>query len=260
MKRLLEVMARLRDPQTGCPWDNQQTSQSLVPYTIEEAYEVVDAIERGHLPDLKEELGDLLLQVVFHARLAQEQGAFDFDAVVTTVVEKMVRRHPHVFADETATDSASVSRRWEEIKASEKQASGSELAVRAGRLDGIPLQLPALARADKIGARAARMGFDWPDSRGARAKVEEELSELDDAIALGDAQAVTHELGDVLLAVSNVARHLGVDPEGALRAANRRFESRFRQVEACVDAGLPSELADLERYWAAAKALERNPS
>jgi MazG family protein len=259
MKRLLDVMARLRDPSRGCPWDRQQTYQSLVPYTLEEAYEVVDAIERGNLVDLKEELGDLLLQVVFYARLAEEQSAFDFEAVVTAIVDKMIRRHPHVFAGETETDSKALSRRWEDIKADEKKnrAARSEGESRASRLDGIPPQLPALARATKVGGRAARMGFDWPDHQGARSKVTEELTELDEAIANGHADAINHEVGDLLLATVSLSRHLGVDPESALRAANRRFETRFRHVEAAVDAGLATSLDDMERYWAMAKRLER---
>ena len=262
MKRLLDVMARLRDPRNGCPWDRQQTYQSLAPYTLEETYEVIDAIERGNLTELKEELGDLLFQVVFYARLAEEQSAFDFDAIVTAIVDKMTRRHPHVFSDETDTDPVSLARRWDEIKRAETLAKETAQGVKrpAGRLAGIPLQLPALTRAHKVGARAARMGFDWPDHQGARAKVAEELTELDDAIAQSDRDAITHEVGDLLLATVSLSRHLGVDPEGALRAANRRFETRFSHVEAAVDAGRAHGLEDMERYWAEAKALERAQS
>jgi MazG family protein len=253
MKALLEIMARLRDPATGCPWDVQQTFATIAPYTIEEAYEVADAIERGDLQDLKEELGDLLLQVVFHAQMAKEQGAFDFDEVVTAICDKLVRRHPHVFAGESSGDARTQLRRWEEIKAAEK----SKVGKAAGALAGIPHHLPALMRAAKAGKRAASMGFDWPDHQGARLKIAEELAELDAAIGEQDRGAIEHELGDLLLASVNLARHLGVDPETALRRANGRFESRFGYVEAQVAAGRPSSLSDLEAYWEEAKRQER---
>ena len=253
MKELLEIMARLRDRERGCPWDLEQTFATIAPYTIEEAYEVADAIERGDLGALEEELGDLLLQVVFHAQIAHEQGAFDFERVARGIAAKLVRRHPHVFGDERLAGAAAQAARWEEIKAAEKAAAGRE----AGLLDDVPRNLPALSRAVKLGRRAARIEFDWKDAAGARAKVAEELAELDAAIAGGRPERVGHEVGDLLLAVANLARHLGVDAEGALRAANRRFESRFRHVEASVAAGGGRSAEELERYWQEAKAAER---
>lgn len=252
MDELLAIMARLRDPVSGCPWDLAQTFATIAPYTLEEAFEVVDAIERGDLPSLREELGDLLLQVVFHAQLAREQGAFDFAMVVRDISAKLVRRHPHVFGDERLEGAAAQSRRWEEIKAAEKAAAGPGTSV----LDDVPLALPSLSRAVKLGARAARVGFDWPDAQGARDKVTEELAELDAARAAGTAPAVEHELGDLLLAISNLARHLGIDPEAALRAANGRFVSRFRHVEERARATGAAEPTALESYWQEAKAGE----
>jgi MazG family protein len=250
---LLKIMARLRDPVHGCPWDVEQTFASIAPYTLEEAYEVADAIERDDLAALEEELGDLLLQVVFHAQMASEQGAFDFERVARGIAAKLVRRHPHVFGGERLADAAAQSARWEEIKAAEKAARGPSSV-----LDDVPAALPALTRAAKLGRRAARIGFDWPDAAGARAKIAEELGELDAAIAGGDPAAVRHELGDVLLAVTNLARHLEVDPEGALRAANRRFENRFRHVEAAAATDGDRRPEALERHWQAAKAAERD--
>jgi MazG family protein len=251
MDELIAIMARLRDPLHGCPWDLEQDFASIAPYTLEEAYEVVDAIERGDFAALREELGDLLLQVVFHARMAQEAGRFDFAAVAAGIAAKMRRRHPHVFGDERVADAAAQSRRWEELKAAEKRA-GAETSV----LDDVPLALPALARALKLGRRAARIGFDWPDAHGARAKVDEELAELDAACAAGERAAVVHELGDALLALTNLARHLEVDPEAALRAANGRFASRFRHVERRARATGRGDVAALESYWREAKADE----
>ena len=253
MDELLAIMARLRDPATGCPWDVAQDFRSVAPYTLEEAYEVVDAIERGNLSDLREELGDLLLQVVFHARMAEEQGAFDFGAVAGGIAAKLVRRHPHVFADERIEGVAAQSRRWEDIKAAEKAADGKTASV----LDDVPLALPALARAAKLGRRAARIGFDWPDARGARDKVQEELAELDAARAEGAKDAIEHELGDLLLAITSLARHLEVDPEAALRAANGRFAARFQHVERRARISGASDVATLESYWQEAKAGER---
>ena len=253
MDELLAIMARLRDPATGCPWDVAQSFASVAPYTLEEAYEVADAIERGDLEELCEELGDLLLQVVFHARIAEEQGAFDFAAVARGIAAKLVRRHPHVFAGERLADAAAQSRRWEELKDAEKAASGRGGSV----LDEVPLALPALSRAAKIGRRAARIGFDWPDSTGARAKVVEELAELDAAQASGDRAARAHELGDLLLAATSLARHLDIDPEAALRAANVRFATRFRHVETRARASGASDVPTLETYWQEAKAAER---
>ena len=253
MDELLAIMARLRDPATGCPWDVAQDFRSVAPYTLEEAYEVVDAIERGNLSDLREELGDLLLQVVFHARIAEEQGAFDFASVAGGIAAKLVRRHPHVFADEHIEGVAAQSRRWEDIKAAEKAADGKAASV----LDDVPLALPALARAAKLGRRAARIGFDWPDARGARDKVAEELAELDAARAEGAKDAIEHELGDLLLAITSLARHLEVDPEAALRGANGRFATRFQHVERRARVTGASDVATLESYWQEAKAGER---
>jgi nucleoside triphosphate diphosphatase len=253
MKELLEIMALLRDRERGCPWDVEQTFATIAPYTIEEAYEVADAIERGDLKALEEELGDLLLQVVFHAQIASEQGAFDFARVAHGIATKLVRRHPHVFGGERLTDAAAQSARWEEIKAGEKAAAGEG----GGLLDGVPVGLPALTRATKLGRRAARIDFDWRDAAGARNKVAEELAELDAAIAAGEPGRVGAELGDLLLSVANLARHLDVDAEGALRAANRRFETRFRHVEAAVAAGGGRSAEALDRHWRDAKAAER---
>ncbi len=222
--RLLEIMAKLRDPEDGCPWDLEQDFRSIAPYTLEEAYEVADAIERGDLGDLQEELGDLLLQVVFHAQMARELGAFGFEDVVAGICNKLVRRHPHVFAGATVESAAAQTESWERLKAEEKAARG-----RAGALDDVPVALPALTRAAKLGRRAARVGFDWPDATGPRRKVDEELQELDSAIAGDeDPDAVEAEFGDLLFALVNYARHLGIDPESALRGSNEKFVRRFR--------------------------------
>jgi nucleoside triphosphate diphosphatase len=233
IEALIALMARLRDPQHGCPWDREQTFASIAPYTIEEAYEVADAIARGEREPLREELGDLLFQVVFHARMAEERGWFDFAAVAESIHDKLVRRHPHVFAG-AATESGALGREWEAHKAREReQAAERRGDVVHATLDGVPLALPALMRAAKLGRRAARVGFDWPDTAGSRAKVEEELGELDAALVAGGAAspAVLDELGDLLFAVVNLSRHLGLDAEGALRAANAKFERRFRRME-----------------------------
>ncbi len=235
---LLALMARLRDPQRGCPWDREQTFSSIAPYTIEEAYEVADAIERGEREALRDELGDLLFQVVFHARMAEERGWFDFAAVATTIHDKLVRRHPHVFAGASPTPQELV-RAWEEQKAQERAASaGPEPAGEGTVLAGVPRALPALVRAAKLGRRAARVGFDWPDAREVRAKVLEELHEMDGALAAGeageagcDAGVVADELGDLLFSIVNWSRHLKLDAEAALRAANAKFERRFATME-----------------------------
>jgi nucleoside triphosphate diphosphatase len=229
---LLQIMARLRARDGGCPWDQEQTFATIAPYTIEEAYEVADAIERGNSAQLCDELGDLLFQVVFHARMAQEAGQFEFADVVAAICDKMTRRHPHVFADERIANSADQSRAWEEHKKRERTAGEATSA-----LDGIALGLPALTRAAKVGTRAASVGFDWADWQGARAKIDEELGELDAIGPAPDRTAERHaELGDVLLAIVNLARHLGVDPESALRSSNVRFEQRFRHLEGRVRA------------------------
>jgi ATP diphosphatase len=254
--RLLEIMAALRDPQGGCPWDLEQDFASIAPYTLEEAYEVADAIGREDLDGLREELGDLLLQVVFHAQMAREQGAFDFSDVVQGICDKMVRRHPHVFGDETVESAAAQTLAWERLKAQEKASKGG-----GGLLDDVPLALPALARAAKLGRKAARVGFDWPDSDGPRRKLDEELAELDEALAQAPGQeAVEAELGDVLFAMVNFARHVGVDPEAALRRSNDKFVRRFRHVEERLDAarlaGQEPGLEQLDAWWEEAKRQE----
>ncbi len=231
--RLLEVMQRLRDPTRGCPWDREQTFATIAPYTIEEAYEVADAIERNDAADLESELGDLLFQVVFHARMAQERGWFDFDAVAAGIHDKLVRRHPHVFGDAAFATPAEQTSNWEELKAEERAAAAARRGDDAHSvLADIPKALPALLRAAKLGRRAARVGFDWPDSTGVRAKLAEEVSELDEAIASADTSAVAEEIGDALFTLVNLGRHLEVDAEEALRAANAKFEGRFRRMEA----------------------------
>ena len=251
MQELIDLMARLRDPERGCPWDLDQTFSSLARYTLEEAYEVVDCLERGDLPALKEELGDLLLQVVFHSQIAREQGAFDFEAVVRGICDKLVRRHPHVFGDVRVGGAEEQSRLWEDQKLREREAQGKSV------LDGLPKALPALPRAVKLGQRAAQLGFDWPAPDGARAKVAEELEELDGAARAAAPAAVARELGDLLLAISSLARHLNVDPESALRDANRRFERRFRHVVERRRAAGSASLEQLEAWWVEAKDAER---
>lgn len=244
--RLVDIMARLRDPATGCEWDVAQDFASIAPYTIEEAYEVADAIARQDMADLKDELGDLLLQVVFHARIAEEAGHFALPDVVAAISDKMERRHPHIFAD--AAEGGQ--RRWEDIKATERAAKGA-----AGALAGVAIGLPALLRAEKLQKRAARTGFDWPDTAGPRAKIDEEIAEVERA---EDADAREDEIGDLLFSVVNWARKLGVDPEAALRRANGKFEGRFKAMEA--DAGPAFETLDLtamEDLWQKAKRTER---
>ena len=246
-------MDRLRDPVSGCPWDRAQTFETIASYTVEEAFEVADAIERRAWGELSGELGDLLFQVVFHARMGAEQGLFDFPAVADAISEKLIRRHPHVFAGRR--HCADQQAEWEAIKRDERAASG-----RTGVLDGIPKALPALTRATKLGSRAAGVGFDWPDSRGAREKVDEELAELDAACGAGDSAAIVAELGDVFFVLSNLSRHLQEDREQALRASNRRFERRFAHVEAAVrDSGRgwhEHSAQELDGYWNAAKVAE----
>jgi ATP diphosphatase len=256
--RLLAIMARLRDPARGCPWDLQQDFASIAPYTIEEAYEVADAIARGDMDDLRDELGDLLLQVVYHARLAEEAGAFGFADVARGIADKMVRRHPHVFGaegrDKTAADQT---RDWEAIKAAERAARPAA----ASALDGVALGLPALTRAVKLQDRAARVGFDWPDAGAVLDKIAEETAELVEAASAGDAARVAEEYGDLMFVMANLARHLRLDPEAALRAANAKFGRRFGEVEAALrrDGRTPdqSDLAEMDALWNAAKAAQR---
>ncbi len=251
---LVEVMRRLLAPD-GCPWDREQTLDSLRPFLVEETYEVLDAMERGTADDHCEELGDLLMQVVFHAALRQAEGAFAIDDVVGGIVEKLVRRHPHVFADATAETAEAVLEQWDQIKDAEKAERG---ASPKGALDGVPLALPPLARAQKLGRRAAKVGFDWPDTDGPRAKIVEELAEVDEAVAAGDRAAIEAEVGDLLFAVVNLARKLDIDADGALRSANGRFENRFRFVEARARDGgnepRDLDLDALEALWQQAKA------
>jgi len=224
LTRLLEIMRRLRDPVGGCPWDLEQDFASIAPYTIEEAYEVADAIARGVPKELESELGDLLFQVVFHARMGEERGWFDFASVADAISDKLTARHPHVFGDAEVNSAAELNRAWEEHKARERAARGAESP---SELSDVPLALPALARAAKLGKRAGRVGFDWPDERGVRAKIEEELREVIEATPGQRAD----EIGDLLFAVANWSRHFRVDPEEALRLANAKFERRFRAME-----------------------------
>ncbi|MBG7615731.1 nucleoside triphosphate pyrophosphohydrolase [Brevundimonas sp. BAL450] len=255
--RLIQIMARLRDPDGGCPWDVAQTFATIAPYTIEEAYEVADAIERGDLDDLKGELGDLLFQVVFHARMAEEQGLFAFDDVVVAMADKLERRHPHVFGDEAAkTDAVSQKARWEDIKAGERVARAQH-----GVLDDVPVGLPALARAAKLTKRAGRVGFDWPSTDEVFDKLHEEVAELRAEIAAGDLDKAREEMGDLLFVVANLARKLEVEPEDALRGANAKFIRRFGFIEAelAKDGRTPdqSDLAEMDALWNAAKAAEK---
>ena len=258
--RLKEIMVRLRDPNGGCPWDVEQTFATIAPYTIEEAYEVADAIERGDMDDLKSELGDLLFQSVFHARMAQEAGLFDFDDVAAAIADKLERRHPHVFGDETAqADDKAQKARWEDIKAAERKAR-----AQGGVLDDVPVGLPALTRAAKLTKRAGRVGFDWPSTDEVFDKLAEEIEELRVEIAAGDKDKAREELGDLLFVVANLARKLDVEPEDALRGANAKFVRRFGFIEAELarDGRTPdqSTLEEMDRLWDAAKAAEKPPS
>lgn len=247
IERLVAIMARLRDPKTGCEWDTVQTFETIAPYTIEEAYEVADAIERGDMAELKDELGDLLLQVVFHSRMAEETGHFALADVITAISDKMERRHPHIFLG--AAEGGH--HLWEQIKAAERSAKGQRGAGAVSALEGVALGLPALLRAEKLQKRAARTGFDWPDATGARAKIDEELAEVEEAVTHEERE---EEIGDLLFAVVNWARKQGVDPEAALRGANAKFERRFRAME--VEAGEAFAGLDLdskEALWQRAK-------
>ena len=246
-------MARLRDPDDGCVWDLEQTFASIAPYTLEEAYEVVDAISREDPDDLRDELGDLLLQVVYHARMAEEDGAFDFGDVVAGISDKMVRRHPNVFGTDRVDTAEGQTRAWEAIKAKERGEAESGASV----LDGVHVALPALQRGTKLSSRAARVGFDWPDIASVREKVDEELAELDEACAAGNQADIAAEMGDTLFSLVNLCRHLKLDPERCLREANTRFETRFRRLEGLVRAQQRDwgsyDIQALEQLWQKAK-------
>ncbi len=257
---LLKIMSALRDPDGGCPWDLQQNFRTISPYTLEEAYEVADAIERNNLGDLKEELGDLLLQVVFHAQMAHEEGAFAFDDVVEGISSKMVRRHPHVFANGSSNTPEGVAQTWDEIKQAEKKAKGHQSA---GLLDDVPVVLPALVQAVKLQKRAAKVGFDWPSAAPVLDKIEEEIAELRAEVAADDHDKIEEEFGDLLFVLANYARHLKVDPDAALRRANQKFRNRFAVMEETA-ASIQTELADLslpqlEDLWTQAKRKEKMP-
>ena len=254
---LLKIMARLRDKQTGCPWDIEQNFASIAPYTIEEAYEVADAIARGNLSDLREELGDLLLQVVFHSQMASEAGHFTFEEVAAGIGEKMLRRHPHVFADAEINSAAAQTENWEAIK--EKERSKKSTAD-ASALADVPLALPALMRAEKLQKRAARVGFDWEETSQVIAKIEEELAECKEALARGNKEDFAEEIGDLLFAAVNLARFEKVDAEEALRQCNAKFTRRFQHVEAALAAQgktlSNASLAEMEHFWNDAKQRE----
>jgi ATP diphosphatase len=259
--RLLEIMARLRDREGGCPWDLEQDFSSIVPHTIEEAYEVDDAIRRKDFEALRDELGDLLFQVAYHAQMAREEGLFGFGEVVVAICDKMVRRHPHVFGEDEVKSAEAQTRRWEEEKARERRGRATRSGDGDGALDGVAAALPALTRSAKLQRRAARVGFDWPEPSGALEKLDEELAELRAELGSGGSQArLSEELGDCLFALAGLARRLGVDPEAALRAANARFELRFRAAEAEAHASgrSPSQLGVDEwlELWRRAKAGE----
>jgi MazG family protein len=253
IERLLAIMARLRDPDRGCPWDREQTWATIVPHTLEEAYELADAVADGNTARVRDELGDVLFQVVFQARIAEERGEFGFDDVARAISDKLERRHPHVFGDDRIDDPASLREAWESHKAAERADAGHG----DGALDGIARALPALTRAGKLGKRAARVGFDWPDLSGVIAKIREEIDELEAAAGTGDRAHLREELGDLLFSLAQAARRLELDAESTLRDANAKFERRFRHVEAELRArGLqPSDvgLDELETLWGAAK-------
>lgn len=268
--RLLEIMAALRTPETGCPWDLEQDFASIAPYTLEEAYEVVDAIERGDLADLRDELGDLLLQVVFHARMAEEQGAFAFPDVVEAITRKLIRRHPHVFGETGTLAPEQVRALWDEIKREEKaerrlarEAMGLPSETReAGFLGGVPTALPALTRAQKLTAKAAKVGFDWPDPDQVIDKIHEELEEVKEASSTGNRDRIEDEIGDLLFSVTNLARHFGIDPERALRRTNAKFERRFGAIEQALEKQgrqlNDASLEEMEELWVEAKLAERD--
>jgi ATP diphosphatase len=260
--RLIEIMAALRTPGSGCPWDLEQTFETIAPYTLEEAYEVADAIAHGDLDHLKDELGDLLLQVVFHSRMAEEQGTFAFGDVVEAITTKLIRRHPHVFADEHGKTADAVKGLWERIKARERaEASARRGEEPQGTLAGVPVALPALTRALKLQNKAGQVGFDWNDPRAVLAKIREEADEIEAALDARDNTHAATEVGDLLFSAVNLARHLGADPEGILRATNRKFERRFASIERALagQGKTPKDatLAEMDALWDAAKAQEK---
>ncbi|MCD5980844.1 nucleoside triphosphate pyrophosphohydrolase [Pseudomonas quasicaspiana] len=269
LQDLLHLMARLRDPKYGCPWDVQQNYASIVPHTLEEAYEVADAIERGDFDDLKGELGDLLFQVVYYSQLAREEGRFEFDGVIDGITRKLIRRHPHVFPtgdlyaplETPRLNDEEVKQRWEEIKAQERAVKAKALE-QLSLLDDVPAVLPALSRAAKLQKRASQVGFDWPSALPVVDNVREELDEVLEAMADNDSAGIEEEVGDLLFAAVNLARHLKVDPENALRAANRKFERRFRFIEQALrDTQRPMEdctLEEMDALWGEAKRQEKN--
>ncbi len=268
LPRLIEIMAALRDTRDGCPWDLEQTFASIAPYTIEEAHEVADAIERGDMEDLREELGDLLLQVVFHARMAEEAALFDFGGVVEAITSKLIRRHPHVFGEARGLDAEAVKAIWARIKAEEKrrraetrQRAGMGAELAQGALDGVPRSLPALTRALKLQEKAAKVGFDWEDVSGVLAKLREELAETEAELAEGSREKVAAEIGDLIFAAVNLARTVEVDPEQALRGANAKFERRFSHIERrLAESGrrpVEARLDEMEALWIEAKGLEQ---
>ncbi len=270
IKDLIAIMARLRAPEIGCPWDLKQDFRSIAPYTIEEAYEVSDAIERGDFDDLKDELGDLLLQVAFHAQMATEEDRFDFGDVVEAITSKLIRRHPHIFGNLDLSDAAAVKERWDEIKVEEKAERAAKRAANGEAADGqefladVPIALPALARAEKLQKRAGKVGFDWNDPRAVLDKIREEISEVEAELAepQGAADRVEDEIGDLLFAVANLARHLKVEPETALMRANAKFVRRFRHIETALKAQgralHDATLDEMEALWNEAKASERS--
>ena len=266
--QLIAIMVALRTPVTGCSWDIEQSFASIAPFTIEEAYEVIDAIERNDMLDLRDELGDLLLQVVFHARMAEEAGHFDFGGVVEAINAKLIRRHPHVFAEARTLSRAEVKSLWGRIKAQEKAdrraaraAADAEADEPGGALAGVPVALPALTRALKLQEKAGKVGFDWNDPGAVLAKLKEETVEIEEALAAGDTAGVRGEVGDLLFAVANLARHLNVDPESALRASNAKFERRFGHIEASLNAQRrdpkDASLEEMDALWDEAKQIER---
>ncbi|MCA0419889.1 MAG: nucleoside triphosphate pyrophosphohydrolase [Proteobacteria bacterium] len=266
---LIEIMAALRTPETGCPWDLEQDFASVSPYTVEEAYEVADAIARGDKLDLKDELGDLLLQVVFHARMAQEEGSFAFPDVVEAITTKLIRRHPHVFGDARDLSPTEVKVLWHRIKAEEKAAKAAAREAAGlppqteerGVLAGVPHTLPSLTRAWKLQARASTVGFDWNDARLVLDKIREETAEIDEALAGGDKAAIQEEIGDLLFVVANLARHVDADPEGCLAAANAKFERRFKGIEEALETegrtAKDASLDEMEALWQAVKKREK---